>query len=148
MALSATPSDFRTQDLACQASTVSDIAYADDLVSVVASPEILQAKADVMSAWCLLSNVKMNTSKFRTFGILGEAGRDSTEQLIIHGEQWEEIVVSINHDGLMTHLGVMWNMGINNEKQLESLKEKLEIIGSRILRHKGRVGDKLMALEY
>jgi hypothetical protein len=68
--------------------------------------------------------------------------------MIIHGKNWKEIVVSINHDGLMTHLGVIWNMRINKDKQLESLKEKLEVIGSRILRHSGRVGDKLLALEY
>ncbi len=48
----------------------------------------------------------------------------------------------------MTHLGVIWNMDLNNEKQLEALKETLESIGSRILRHKGRIGDKLLALEY
>ena len=56
--------------------------------------------------------------------------------------------MAIDHDGLMTHLGVMWKMGTNKDKQLESLKEKLEVIGSRILRHAGRVGDKLLALEY
>ena len=59
VALTAIPSDFKVQDIACQASVCPDVAYADDLVSVVASPEILQAKADVMSAWSLLSNVKM-----------------------------------------------------------------------------------------
>ena len=148
VALASVPSDFKTQDIACHASHCVDIAYADDLVSVVASTEVLQSKADIMSAWCLLSNVKMNTSKFRTFGLLGEAGKDFTDQLIIHGEQWKEIVSAINHDGLMTHLGVMWKMGSNKDKQLESLKEKLEVIGSRILRHVGRVGDKLLALEY
>ena len=123
------------------------MAYADDLVSVVSSFETLQAKADIMSAWCLLSNVQMNTTKFRTFCLLGEAGKDSSDQLIKHGENWKEIVISVNHDGLMTHLGVIWNMRSNKDKQLESLKEKLEVTGSRILRHKGRVGDKLMALE-
>jgi hypothetical protein len=45
VALASTPSDFRTQDLAHQATSCSDIAYADDLVSIVSSPEILQAKA-------------------------------------------------------------------------------------------------------
>ncbi len=95
VALAAVPSDFKTQDIACNASNCVDIAYADDLVSIVASTDVLQSKADVMSAWCLLSNVKMNTTKLRTFGLRGEAGRDSTDKLIIHGERWEEIVVSI-----------------------------------------------------
>ena len=88
-----------------------------------------------MSAWSLLSNVQMNTTKFRTFGLLGEAGKESPDKLLIHGEEWKEIVLSINHDGLMTHLGVLWNMRSNRDKQLESLKEKLEVTVSRILRH-------------
>jgi hypothetical protein len=48
----------------------------------------------------------------------------------------------------MTHLGVIWNMDTNSNKQFEVLKETLECLGARILRHKGRVGDKLLALEY
>ncbi len=93
-------------------------------------------------------SVKLNTNKFRTFGLRGEAGRDSSDSLVIHDEGWREIVIAINHEGLMTHLGVIWKMGASKDKQLESLKEKLEIIGARILRHDGRVGDKLLALEY
>ena len=50
VALSMIPSDFKVQDLACQASVCPDVAYADDLLSVVASPEVLQGKADIMSA--------------------------------------------------------------------------------------------------
>ena len=44
-ALALVPSDFKTQDMACQASVCCDVAYADDLVSVVASPEVLQKKS-------------------------------------------------------------------------------------------------------
>ena len=66
----------------------------------------------------------------------------------IHGEGWSEVLVDINHDGIMTHLGVIWNMDLNNDKQFEAIKETLGLLGSRILRHSGRVGDKLLALEY
>ena len=142
------PSDFKVQDLACQASVCPDVAYADDLVSVVASPEFLQGKADIMSAWCLLSNVKMNISKHRTFGILWGAFKGKEDKLKIHGEEWSEILIDINHDGFMTHLGVIWNMDTNNLKQTEYLNERLAEMGARILRHRGRVGDKILALEY
>ncbi len=101
VALSSIPSDFRVQDIACQAGACNDVAYADDLVSVVASPELLQKKADVMSAWSLLSNVKLNVNKLRTFGILWGVDKQATSTLKIHGEGWTEVLVDINHDGIM-----------------------------------------------
>ncbi len=55
--------------------------------------------------------------------------------------------MDINRDGIMTQLGVVWNMDLNNERQLEELTAKLKELGGRIARHKGRVGDKVMALE-
>ncbi len=48
----------------------------------------------------------------------------------------------------MTQLGVVWNMDLKNDKQLEDLIEKLKEIGSLIVRYQGRVGDKILALEY
>jgi hypothetical protein len=139
VALSSIPSDFRVQDLACQAGSCNDIAYADDLVSVVASPGLLQKKADVMSAWSLLSNVRLNVNKLRTFGILWGVDKQATSTLKIHGEGWTEVLVDINHDGIMTHLGVIWNMDSNCNKQFEVIKETLDCLGARIIRHKGRV---------
>jgi hypothetical protein len=147
-ALALIDGEFKVQDIESQASSCQDIAFADDLVSIVATPEILQSKADIMSSWCLLSNVKMNITKLRTFGILWGAVKGREDKHKIHGEGWTEIVVDINHDGFMTHLGVIWNMDTNNLKQIEYLNERLEEMGSRILRHRGRVGDKILALEY
>ncbi len=57
------------------------------------------------------------------------------------------MLVEINRDGFMTQLGVVWNMDLNNDKQLEDLVEKLKEVGARIVRYQGRVGDKVMALE-
>ena len=48
----------------------------------------------------------------------------------------------------MTHLGVIWNMKKDNEKQFASLKQKMDEIGSRIARYKGRTRDKITALHY
>jgi hypothetical protein len=48
----------------------------------------------------------------------------------------------------MTQLGVVWNMDLNNARQLEELSSKLKDLGGRIVRHNGRIGDKIMALEY
>jgi hypothetical protein len=53
-ALSTVKSGFKVLDLSDLAAEVTDIAYADDVVSMVATPEALQDKADIMSAWSLL----------------------------------------------------------------------------------------------
>ena len=100
-------SGFKVLDLSSQAVEVSDIAYADDLVSVCASHIVLQEKADIMSVWCLTSGIKMNTSKPRTFRMSWGADRTTSEPLKIHGENWSKILVAINHDGFMTKLGVI-----------------------------------------
>ena len=52
-ALKMVHSGFKVLDMNCLAVEVSDIAYADDLVSVCASPAILQEKAEIIfiSAW-------------------------------------------------------------------------------------------------
>ena len=76
------------------------------------------------------------------------ADRSTPETLKIHGEGWNEVLIAINHDGFMTQLGVIWNMDLNNDKQFESLKESIEDIGAHICRYRGRVGDKILALEY
>ncbi len=68
-ALSTVESGFKILDLADLAVAVTDVAYADDVVSMTSSPQALQSKADIMSGWSLLSGVKINTTKLRTFGI-------------------------------------------------------------------------------
>jgi hypothetical protein len=44
-----------------------DEAYADDLFSIQSSLVALQRKADIVSAFCLFSEVKLSHAKFRAF---------------------------------------------------------------------------------
>ena len=90
----------------------------------------------------------MNTTKLRTYGISWGSDRMNTEHMLIHGEGWLEIQIPIRHDGFMTQLGVIWDMDLNNNKQFEAIRERISELGSRIIRFKGRVGDKILALEY
>ncbi len=101
-----------------------------------------------MSGWSLLSGVKINTKKLRTFGFSWGRVRHSATHLKIHGEKWKSVLVDINSDGIMSQLGVVWNMDLNNARQSEDLSSKLKELGGRIVRHQGRIVDKIMALEY
>ena len=50
-------SEFKTQDLSGQSHPVETIAYADDLLSIESTMEALQAKAHLISAWCIITCV-------------------------------------------------------------------------------------------
>ena len=62
-------SEFKTMDLEGQSHPVETIAFADDLLSIEATAESLKKKADIISAWCILSGIEISHTKLRTFGI-------------------------------------------------------------------------------
>jgi hypothetical protein len=100
-------SGFKILDLTDLSVEATDVAYADDVVSMTSSPEALQKKADIMSGWSLLSGVNINAKKLRTFGVSWGPNRYNCSHLKIHGEGWNQILVDINPDGLLTQLGCL-----------------------------------------
>jgi hypothetical protein len=65
-ALESTPSDFLVRGSNGFIYGVGDTAYADDLLSISATPANLQAKADVVSAFALMFGLELALPKFRT----------------------------------------------------------------------------------
>ena len=63
------PIKFKTQDLLGTAHPVKTIAFADDLLSIESTMEALQAKADNISAWCLLTEIEILVKKLKAFGV-------------------------------------------------------------------------------
>ena len=140
--------EFKVQDLDGETHGCVDSAYADDLISMAATAAALQAKADIVSAWCLYTGLKISHGKLRTFGIKRGADQSPSPTLVIRGHDWTGTDVPICDNGVMTHLGVIWNMKSENTKQFESLKSKMEDLGGRIARYRGRTRDKITALHY
>ena len=68
-ALKEVDNGFKTQNIDGRTREVPDIAFADDLVSITATIEGLQAKADIISGWCMATGVKVAITKLRTFGM-------------------------------------------------------------------------------
>jgi hypothetical protein len=62
------PSEFKVQDLEGNTSPAEDQGYADDLQSLEASAIALQSKANIVSAWCIYTGIKISDTKMRTFG--------------------------------------------------------------------------------
>jgi hypothetical protein len=48
---------------------VETIAFADDLLSIESTMEALQAKAENISAWCLLTEIEILVKKLKAFGV-------------------------------------------------------------------------------
>ena len=66
-------------------SSVPDIAYVDDAISITGSYNALQAKADIMSAFAMAINIELSLKKLRTFAVVwGNAGRPDHASLLVH----------------------------------------------------------------
>ena len=129
--------EFKRQDLSGETHGSTDTAFADDLISIAATAKALQDKADIVSAWCLYTGLKISHGKLRTFGIKWGADQTASPPLIIRGPDWSPTEVPICKDGVMTHLGVIWNMKKENTNQFTSTKKKcltlaLELLATRV----------------
>ena len=52
-------SEFKTLDLMGRSHSAETIAFADDVLSIEATLEALQNKADIISAWCILTGIEI-----------------------------------------------------------------------------------------
>ncbi len=77
-------SNFANLDLGYNSHEAADVCYTDDLISAVTSLMDLQAKADIVSGWCIIMGVKVSHAKFRTFGMDWGTTRKMTDKLVIH----------------------------------------------------------------
>jgi hypothetical protein len=66
-------------------SSVPEIAYVDDAISITGTHAALQAKADVMSAFAIVINIELSLAKLRTFAVQwGNDGRPSHSDMVVH----------------------------------------------------------------
>ena len=90
------------------ATIVSDLGYADDLVSLSSSLAGLQLKADLMSAFALLFDLTISAPKLRA-ACLGPPPPDPT--LVIHGPGWTPTSIPIRTQGTIKLLGLTIDIG-------------------------------------
>ena len=65
---------------------------------------------------------------------------------MLRNDKWEATNIEVKSDGVMTYLGVIWNMDMYNEKQFVETKKVVEGMGQKILRSTGRMRDKILVL--
>ena len=88
---------------------VSELAYADDLVSMAHTREGLQRKADIISAFTILFDMEISVGKLRlaVFGTTppSAAGPAHDDTLLIHKAGWTPEAVRFRRTGTIKMLG-------------------------------------------
>ena len=109
---------------------VSDVGYADDLVSMASSLAGLQHKADIMSAFALLFDLDISVPKLRAV-CLGPAPPNPT--LTIHGPGWSPTIIPVRTQGSLTILGLTVDLAspqvTQPQKTLTHLIQAATILG-------------------
>ena len=101
---------------------VSDIGYADDLVSLSSSLAGLQYKADIMSAFALLFDLTISAPKLWT-ACLGPAPPNPS--LTIHGPGWMPTTIPVRPHGSITILGLTLDLDPAQTSQPQSTRIQL-----------------------
>ena len=116
------------------ASQAKDTAAADDLVSFAGTHEALQAKADIVSAFCLIFGLEVAVQKkLRCFHLKWCADDPLVpDHMVIHLAGWRPHSVPLQTDGLMKHLGVRWDMSLHNATQEMLATEQLSLAVGRL----------------
>ena len=141
------PSEFKTQDLSGMSHPVETIAFADDLLSIESTMEALQAKADIISAWCLLTGIEISVKKLRTFGVHWGIWRKDNP-LLVHTKGWTPMEIKVRNDGSLKHLGVKSDMDTHHNIQKAECKETISGLGKTITGAISRSRDKCTAIGY
>ena len=127
---------FRMPTTTSDSALVSDLDYADDLVSLSSSLDGLQHKADLMSAVALLFDLTISAPKLRAV-CLGPPPPQPT--LTIYGPGWTPTIIPVRSQGSVTILGLTIDHSPTQITQPQRTREHL-IQAATILGHQ-RVAD-------
>jgi len=143
---------FFVQGPTSEAHHVPDIAYVDDAISVTGSFEAIQAKADIMSAFAVMVNIELSLKKLRTFGIhWGNATRIQHDTLTVHIDDgvsaWSPVKVPLLSAGEFTHLGVTYDMQLDNQVLFAKALDTIDTLGHKVVISKMNADTKKMIFE-
>ena len=102
--------------------------FADDVLSLLASHESLQRTADVVSAFSIMTGIRVSWHKFRCLHIQNSnAGRvPSPNMLVVRTQHWDNIKFApIASSGDLVHLGVVLDVALLNLTQLSKTMDHL-----------------------
>ena len=112
-------------------SPVKPIAYADDLLAVMADVEGLQQMSRTVSGFCGICNLTILPAKLRTYyRNFGEGNADSAGTLITyHGSDWKAVETrvrgQVKKEGPLKYLGVLTDINNSYEDLYHSLEDRI-----------------------
>ena len=109
--------------------------------------EALQAKAKIISAWCLFTGIEISYTKLRTFGVHWGIWRKDPP-LIVFGKGWVPRSITMLRDGTLKHLGLKSDMDAGNNVQKAECIDNIKSLGEKVTRAILRSRDKCTALGY
>jgi hypothetical protein len=118
--------DFYVPDETGLSTPAPDIGFSDDLATIKAHLFALQRSADIVSAFCILFDVKLSMAKFRAFMVIwGNDKREIDDKLVIHTKGWVAHEITLVSDGSFKHLGVVSNLDASSDTQFDLNKAKI-----------------------
>ena len=102
--------------------------FADDILSLLASHESLQRTADVVSAFSIMTGIRVSWHKFRCLHIQNSnAGRAiCPSTLMVRTQHWDNVKYApIASSGDLVHLGVVLDVALLNLTQLRKTMDHL-----------------------
>jgi hypothetical protein len=142
--------DFRIRASDQRITSVGDLAYADDLVSIAAREDTLQRKADIVSAFMVVFQMTIVPKKLRLvwFDFRRERvrGDDEEKHVVVHRKGWIEERVAIRRMGRIKYLGCLFEGGDGGDAQFdETMKMVREQLGM-VMKRKASAGAKAVVI--
>ena len=97
----------------------NDLSYADDLCTPAQSPEELQLKANVISAFCAVFRIELNAEKMRSFQTPPHI--TSNFALTIYNSKWEPTYLLPRPGHILPYLGSEYETNYTGETELKRL---------------------------
>lgn len=121
--------------------SVEDGAFADDLLSFAGSREIMQQKADIVSAFGLLFDIQFSNDKFRAF----TCNVSEPLSIDLHVQNWKKISIEYNNQTFLKYLGATID---NRGSSVEESRRIKQLIGDALNRYQGKIDTPAHHLSY
>ena len=139
---------FYISDIDGNLQAATSIGYVDDLVCASGTADGLQKIANLVSAFCILFHLELNSSKFRAFALnWGNPNISAMDNMTIYTKGWIPTTIAMQHDGTMTHLGVDWDMYLDNTTMYEKIVRQVTISLDRIVKSSASQAIRIAAIQ-
>ena len=125
----AAPGDFVLESSDGSHYIANDLSYADDLITLSATVEAIQQKADVVSAMTLFLGLEVAVEKFRTCALTNSP---SPNPLVVHTKNWAPNEVHFQQEGFLKYLGSKQSLDGSSSEDQESLLIFLKETAARL----------------